>query len=148
MTADRDLQFVDTNVLVYAYDQSAGIKHQIAQKLLQELWLSQQGCLSIQILQEFYVTATRRIARPLSSELAEQIVSDLSQWRVHVPTAQDVITAIQWQRRYQISFWDAFVVFCAERAGCYCVWSEELNAGQSYHGVQVLNPFRQPDTAP
>lgn len=60
-------QFVDTNVLVYAHDISAGAKHQKARDLLVDLWETEQGCLSIQVLQEFYVTVTRKVAHPLSS---------------------------------------------------------------------------------
>jgi predicted nucleic acid-binding protein len=77
MSADTELQFVDTDVLVYAYDASAGARHAQAQTLLAELWKTGLGCLSIQALQEFYVTLTRKVAVPLPAGSAAQIVTDL-----------------------------------------------------------------------
>jgi predicted nucleic acid-binding protein len=83
-------QFVDTNVLVYAHDNSAGLKHEQTQNLLRSLWESGLGCLSIQVFQEFYVTVTRKVANPLAPEQASQIISNLSTWQVHSPTVDDI----------------------------------------------------------
>jgi predicted nucleic acid-binding protein len=139
MSAER--QFVDTNVLVYAHDRSAGAKHLRARALLAELWDSQTGCLSIQVLQEFYVNITRKVARPLDPTEARQIVADLGHWRVHSPTVNDVLDAIMLQQRHGLSFWDAMIVTSAIQLGCATVWSEDLNAGQDYDGARVANPF-------
>jgi hypothetical protein len=79
----RSLQFVDTNVLIYAHDVSAGDKHIRSRELIEELWAAALGCLSVQVLQEFYVNVTEKVAQPLSSREAAQIVSDLSAWQVH-----------------------------------------------------------------
>jgi predicted nucleic acid-binding protein len=136
-----ECQFVDTNVLVYAHDRSAGAKHTRARALLAELWDSQAGCLSIQVLQEFYVNITRKVARPLDPMEARQIVADLGHWRVHLPTVTDVLDAITLQQRHGLSFWDAMIVTSAIRLGCAIVWSEDLNAGQDYAGARVVNPF-------
>ncbi len=144
MIAPSELLFLDTNVLVYAHDTHAGRKHEIARELLGDLWSSGQGCLSIQILQEFYVTVTKKIPAPLSTEEALKIISFLSTWRVHSPTTQDVIGAIDLQHRYQTSFWDALVLHSASKLKCSTVYSEDLNAGQMYYGVQVINPFAEP----
>ncbi len=141
MNDNAAYQFVDTNVLVYAHDGSAGLKHKQAQHLLQNLWDSETGCLSIQVLQEFYVTVTRKVAKPLSTEQASQIINALGTWRIHSPTVQDVRQAIAIQTRYDVSFWDAMIIRSAARHGCVTLWSEDLNAGQLYERVRVANPF-------
>ena len=134
-------QFVDTNVLVYAHDSSAGSKHKQAQNVLRNLWESEQGCLSIQVLQEFYVTVTRKVARPLSPEQASQVIVNLGAWQVHSPSVTDIQEAIAIQTRYNLSFWDAMIIQSAVRLGCDTLWSEDLNTGQRYAGVEVINPF-------
>lgn len=141
MSEPDTLQFIDTNVLVYAHDSSAGQKYVRAAKLLGQLWESGAGCLSVQVLQEFYVTITQKVAKPLSSEMATQIIGDLSAWQVHRPTVQDLLDAIHIQNRYKISFWDAMIVASALQLNCRTIWSEDLNAGQVYDQVQVRNPF-------
>jgi predicted nucleic acid-binding protein len=141
MSAEAGLQFVDTNILVYAYDSSAKRRHELARALLAELWQSGQGCLSIQTLQEFFVTITRKVAQPMPADQVAQIISDLGHWKVHTPTVEDVLTAIALQQRYRLSFWDAMILTSAERLECGVVWSEDLNPGQSYTTVKVLNPF-------
>ena len=138
-------RFVDTNLLVYAHDDSAGIKRDRARTLVEQLWDSREGCLSIQVLQEFFVAVTRKIAKPLDTETAKEIVADLSRWRVHVPAADDVLGAIGIQQRAGISFWDAMIIRSAAEMSCAVLYSEDLNAGQDYSGVRVENPFQPPD---
>jgi predicted nucleic acid-binding protein len=135
------MQFVDTNILVYAHDRSADRKHALTQALVIDLWESKQGCVSIQVLQEFYVTVTRKVEHPLNPSYAADIVASLGVWNVHAPTVADIIEAIRFQQQFQLSFWDAMIVHSASRLGCHRLWSEDLNAGQYYGGVQVLNPF-------
>jgi predicted nucleic acid-binding protein len=134
--------FLDTNILVYAYDRSAGDKHTLAVKLVEECWENENGCLSIQVLQEFFVNVTRKIATPLEHQTARQIVADLAHWRLQSPDASDFLQAIDLQQSYQLSFWDAMVVQSAARLGCKQLLSEDLNHGQVYGDVQVINPFR------
>lgn len=141
MSETRDPQFVDTNILVYAHDRSAGEKHVRARELVRELWQSGNGCLSVQVLQEFYVTVTLKIAMPLDADTAARIVADLSVWQVHCPGVQDVLDAIQLQQRYRLSFWDAMMVTSAIRLGCGRIWSEDLNPGQAYGRAVVKSPF-------
>lgn len=141
MSESRALQFVDTNVLIYAHDISAGEKRVRARQLIEGLWESRLGCLSVQVLQEFYVNVTEKVSKPLSSEVAAQIVSDLSAWQVHRPGAQDVLEAIRLQHRYRMSFWDAMIVTSAMQLGCTTLWSEDLNPGQVYDQVRVATPF-------
>ena len=141
MTDELVNQFVDTNVLIYAHDRSAGLKHEQAQKLLRDLWQSGLGGLSIQVLQEFYVTVTRKVANPLSPAQASKIITHLGTWQVHSPTVEDIQEAIAIQTSYDLSFWDAMIVRSSIRLGCDTLWSEDLNAGQRYAGVVVVNPF-------
>lgn len=133
--------FVDTNVLVYAYDVSAGEKHDLAREMIEDLWRSRAGCISVQVLQEFFVNVTRKIPNPLSTAQAKEIVSDLGYWKAHSPSARDVVEAIELHERLQLSFWDAMIVRSAACSGCIVLYTEDLNAGQAYDGVRVENPF-------
>lgn len=141
MNGDSGRQFVDTNVLVYAHDRSAGEKHTRARELVLALWESGDGCLSVQVLQEFYVTVTRKVADPIGLHMAAQLVADLGAWTVHRPGVEDVLDAIRLQARYAISFWDAMILTSAGQLSCDMLWSEDLNAGQTYGAVEVRNPF-------
>jgi predicted nucleic acid-binding protein len=137
-------RFVDTNVLLYAHDDSAGAKQDQARALVGRLWESRDGCLSVQVLQEFFVNVTRKIAKPLSVETATEIVADYSRWYLHVPAADDVLAAISIHQRTELSFWDAMIVRSAAEIGCAVLYSEDLNDGQEYSGVHVENPFQPP----
>jgi predicted nucleic acid-binding protein len=141
MSEPRSLQFVDTNILIYAHDISAGQKHARANELMRDLWQSGDGCLSVQVLQEFYVNVTRKVAKPLAAEAAAQIIADLSVWEVHCPGTEDVLDAIRLQNRCQVSFWDAMILVSAHQLGCHVLWSEDLNPGQVYGHVEVQSPF-------
>jgi predicted nucleic acid-binding protein len=146
MSDDLDFRFVDTNILVYAHDISAGEKHTLAKEIVQDLWESESGCLSIQVLQEFYVATTVKVKKPLDSETAAKIIRDLSYWKIHVPKTEDVMGAIDLKRRERISFWDAMILWSAKQIGCSDLLSEDLNPGQTYDGVRVINPFASSTT--
>lgn len=137
------LYFLDTNILVYAYDRSAGQKHSQAAQWVQACWENENGCLSLQVLQEFFVTVTRKIAAPLDTQTARQIVADLAQWRLHTPNADDLLHAIDLQQNFRLAFWDAQVIQSAASLGCKQLLSEDLNHGQAYGEVQVINPFKE-----
>lgn len=141
MSASAPREFVDANVLVYAFDSSAGPKHAAAVRLLERLWQSETGHLSVQVLQEFFVTVTRKVARPLPVDQAEDRVRELSSWRVFAPTADDVLAAIGVARKAKLSVWDALVLHAAAESGCDLCWTEDLNLGQRWRGVQIRNPF-------
>ena len=144
MSADSKVEyFLDTNILVYAYDSSAGQKHAQAAQLVQECWENENGCLSLQVLQEFYVTVTQKIKQQLDHPTARQIVADLAQWRLHSPKAGDLLQAIDLQQLHQLSFWDALVIQSALCLGCNRLYSEDLSHGQAYGFVQVVNPFKE-----
>ena len=133
--------FVDTNVLDYAHDRSAGGKHDAARALLSQLWDSGGGCVSVQVLQEFFVTVTRKVPQPLDADAATAVVEALARWRVHAPTVSDVIAAIGVHRTQTLSFWDSMIVCSAGRLGCSTLYTEDLNHGQRYAGVRAHNPF-------
>ena len=141
MSEPNNLQFVDTNILIYAHDRSAGQKHVRARHLISDLWQSGEGCLSIQVLQEFYVNVTQKVAKPMTPDVATRIVADLSVWHVHRPGVEDVLDAIQLQGRYRISFWDAMIVTSAIQLECQQICSEDLNEGPTYDTATVANPF-------
>ena len=143
MSADPERQFVDANVLVYAFDSSAGRKQHIAQALLATLWERNTGCLSVQVLQEFFVTVTKKVARPLPVDDAVARIRELTAWRVFAPTAEDVLAAIALHGQAKIGFWDAMIVLAASESGCEVLWTEDLNDGQSLRGVRIRNPFAE-----
>lgn len=132
---------MDTNVLLYAFDTSAGQKRERALALVADLWRTGNGCVSVQVLQEFYVNATRKLSAPLPLEMAKRIVASLARWEVHAPTAEDVLRAIDLQQGHKLSFWDAMIVGSAGKLGCRVLYSEDLNAGQVVAGVRVVDPF-------
>lgn len=134
-------QFVDTNVLLYAYDPAAGARHEAARELVGRLGRDRQGVLSVQVLQEFYVNVVRKIAVPLPPADARQRLRVLSRWPVHSPLAADVLAAAELAESSQLSFWDAMILRSAAAMDCDVLWSEDLNAGQVIAGVEVRNPF-------
>ncbi|MCG9966723.1 PIN domain-containing protein [Pelotomaculum terephthalicicum JT] len=145
MNANEGRQFVDTNIFVYAYDRGNGAKQNLARKLITNLWENHMGCVSIQVLQEFYVTVTKKVPIPLPFEIALKIISDLGEWTHHAPDVGDVIEAVYFQQKYGISFWDAMIVNSACKTGCTILWTEDLNSGQVYGNVTAQNPFDRED---
>ncbi|MBS1675465.1 MAG: PIN domain-containing protein [Actinobacteria bacterium] len=135
------LEFVDTSILLHAYDVGAGVRHDQAAELLTRLGRARTGVISVQVLQEFHVNATRKIAVPLTPSAARDRVRVLSLWHVHTPTPDDVLAASELAEHAQLSFWDAMIVRSAAVSGCSTLWSEDLNAGQRIAGVHVRNPF-------
>ena len=140
-TSDRT--FVDTNVLIYAHDVDAGRKHEIAKDLLRTLWADRAGTLGTQVLQEFYVNATRKIKTPLARPAARSVVSSYAAWCVDGITPTDVAAAFEIEDGAHIGFWDALIVAVAARSGARRVLSEDLNAGQAIAGMTIHNPFAE-----
>lgn len=135
-------EFVDTSVLVYAHDLSAGEKRRRAVELVVRLGRSQSGLLSVQVLMELAATLTRKVARPLPLPTVSAIVHDLGSWRVHGPSAEDVEAALRIAQSSSVSIWDAMIVRSASALGADVLWTEDLSHGQSYDGVPVRDPFR------
>lgn len=141
MNAEPSREFVDANVIVYAFDPSAGTKQAAAQRLLERLWESGTGCVSVQVLQEFFVTVTRKVAKRLSIDDATDRIREFVTWKVFAPTADDVLGAIGLHKQAQIGFWDAMVVWAAGESGCEILWTEDLTDGQLLRGVRIRDPF-------
>lgn len=136
-----DKVFVDSNVLVYGHDRGAGEKHRMAVDLLKRLWADRSGILSTQVLQETWVNIRKKAQQPISREEALGLIEDYSRWEIVVNTAESVIEAIRLEQRFGISFWDALIVHAAQSAGVKKLYTEDLNAGQSYGTVEVIDPF-------
>lgn len=132
--------FLDTNVLVYA---AAGTgKDQRKRKRALELIESEDFATSAQVLQEFFVTVVRKAQRPLSAAQALEWIEQLTAFPCQDIDHQLVRIAIERSERYAISYWDAAILAAAEALGTHTVYSEDLNDGQRYGRVRVVNPFR------
>lgn len=134
--------FVDTNILVYAHDRTAGSKHEQARRLIDHLWDTGEGSISTQVLQELCVTLRRKLACPLPMHEVRQLIRDYSAWNVVVNTPESILEAMEIESRYKTSFWDAMIVYAAEASGAEILYSEDLAAGQKFHRIQVQNPFK------
>jgi predicted nucleic acid-binding protein len=134
--------FVDTNVLVYARDTSAGPRQHQAAAWIEHLWKSQAGRLSVQVLSEFYVTVTANLRPGMPQEAARRDVRALMAWRPVQVEGATMDGAWLLQDRYRLSWWDALIVSAALSADCRFLLSEDFQAGQDLGGVQVINPFR------
>ena len=136
-----DRCFVDTNILVYAHDRSAGLKHERARLLIEELWNSGRGVLSTQVLQELCINLRRKSSRPLSVEETRRLVQDYLSWEVFVNTPASTIQALDLEVRCKISFWDALILQAAESSGVAILYSEDLATGQRYGSIRIVNPL-------
>jgi predicted nucleic acid-binding protein len=133
--------FLDTNVLVYANDAAEPEKQGTARKLIRDVLHAETGVISVQVLSEFWVTVTRKIRKPLSVSTARQEAELFGLLTIVDLDSRLFYDAIRLQQLYQISYWDAQIVAAAETAECAVLYSEDLNAGQKYGNVTVVNPF-------
>jgi predicted nucleic acid-binding protein len=139
-----DKCFVDTNILVYAHDRSAGVKHQRARLLIEQLWNSGNGALSTQVLQELCINVRRKAGNPLPVDEVRQLIREYSTWEVVTNTSESILRALEIEKRYQTSFWDALILQAAEEVGAAILYSEDLAGGQRYGMVKVINPLIEP----
>ena len=138
----EDKIFIDTNIMIYAYDVSAVEKHQIASHILRDLWNSGLGVLSTQVLQEFFVNIVQKIQKPIDKKLAKEIVRDFLRWQVVVNNGDSILDAIDICDKYQYSFWDSMIIEAAIKGGAVFLMSEDLQHGQVISGVTIRNPFK------
>ena len=132
--------FVDTHILFYAQDKSAGLKRERAEKLVSDLWQSGAGVLSTQVLQEFCV-AVRRVDRNRPIDDLRRWVERYSKWEVVVNNHESILGALGIESRYNISFWDAMIVHAAQVARADVLYSEDLSDGMLFGSVRVVNPL-------
>ena len=134
--------FVDTNVLVYAYDRSEPEKQARAVDVLDNLVQSGAGLISAQVLAEFYVTITRKLSVPLTTAQAyESLKNYLNAWSIVETNGLIVLEAARGVRDYQLNYWDAQVWAAARLNQCQIVLSEDFNSGTVLEGVRFVNPF-------
>lgn len=136
-----DKYFVDTNILLYAHDRSASVKHERARKLIEHLWATGEGVVSTQVLQELCVNLRKKVSRPLPSEEIRRLVEDYLAWEVVTNDATSVVEALEIEKRFKISYWDALVIHAAWRAGAAVLYSEDLAQAQRYDSLQGVNPL-------
>ena len=137
-----DLVFVDTNVIVYQRDATEPEKQPRAAAWMETLWRRRIGRISTQVLNEFYVTVTRKLSPGLPAEEARQQVADYFAWSPLPVDGRLISRAWGLEQRYAISYWDALIVAAAQLARCRYVLTEDLQHDQSFDSVQVKDPFR------
>lgn len=131
--------FLDTNVLVYSDDPRDPAKQATALDLIKDHLRSRRGVVSLQVLQEYFVSATGKLK--LSAELAKQRVEVFARFHVAEPTVNDILAAIDLHRLYRLSFWDALVLRTAKQTGCRVLLTEDMQHGNEIDGVEIVNPF-------
>ena len=131
--------FLDTNILLYGDDLAHSAKQQRALELILEHKARHTGVVSLQVLQEYFVNATRKLG--LDPGLVRQKVETYCRFDVVEPVAADILAAIDFHRLHRISYWDALVLHCARKAGCRVLLSEDMQHGQEFDGVRIVNPF-------
>jgi predicted nucleic acid-binding protein len=132
--------FFDTNVLVYADDKTSPAKQRRAIELVAQHRRGRSGVVSLQVLQEYFVTVTRKLG--VDPRIARRKVELLAEFDVVAPDVSDILAAIDLHRLHQISFWDAMVVHAAGQAGCAVLFSEDMQGSREVDGVRVVNPFQ------
>jgi predicted nucleic acid-binding protein len=132
--------FLDSNVLIYAYDSSAPQKQLIARELVKNA-LAGAGIVSTQVLAEFSATLLHKLSPRVAPQTVNSILDVLVPIKLIVPDAEIVRRAVEAHAAYGIRFYDGMIIASAERAGCERIWSEDFNAGQEYFGVRTGNPF-------
>jgi predicted nucleic acid-binding protein len=131
--------FIDTNILLYCDDSTDKAKQDLALKLILEHLTNSSGVVSLQVLQEYFVNATRKFK--LDPALARQKVQAYARYEVVEPSAADIFAAIDLHRLHQLSYWDALVLHCAKKSGCSVVLTEDMQHGHAIDGVRIVNPF-------
>lgn len=134
--------FIDTNVLVYAYDTSAGAKHKRALEIMEHCWNSGEGIISSQVLQEFFVSVTRKIAKPLDVITAKEIIKDLMKWKTVTVDGEIILEAIDIHSQHRYSFWDSVIIASAIEGSAETVYSEDLSDKHVIKGISIINPFK------
>ena len=134
--------FIDTNVLVYLFDRDTPAKQSIARRVLESDGGDAHVVISTQVLQEFYVTVTRKLGTPLSEREAEGAARDLASLDVVDVDVEMVFRAIAGARTHKISLWDALIVEAGQTRSCRRLLTEDLQHGQLFGNLRVENPFR------
>jgi predicted nucleic acid-binding protein len=132
--------FFDTNVLVYADDKAAPAKQRRAVALVSDHRRAGTGVVSLQVLQEYFVTVTKKLH--VDPGVARRKVELLAEFDVATPEVADILAAIDMHRLHGFSFWDALVLRAAKQAGCSVLFTEDMQAAREVDGVRIVNPFQ------
>ena len=133
--------FVDTNLLVYAYDSSAGKKWRTSLEVLHSLWIHRTGVISTQVIQELFVSLTQKAKNPILPEKAKGIIFDLLRWPLVVNDGETILRAVDLQIKYHFSFWDSLILQAAITSNSQFLLSEDFQDGQVIESVTIVNPF-------
>jgi predicted nucleic acid-binding protein len=131
--------FLDTNVLVYADDKSAPAKQRVAVNLVAAHRREGTGVISLQVLQEYFVTVTRKLR--VDPQIARRKVELLAEFDVATPEVADILAAVDLHRLHALSFWDALILRSAKQTGCSVLLSEDWQHGREIDGMRIVNPF-------
>ena len=132
--------FFDTNVLIYTDDRAAPAKQRRALELVAEHRRAGTGVVSLQVLQEYFVTVTRKLH--VDAQVARRKVELLAEFDVAALGLPDILAAIDLHRLHKFSFWDALILRAAMQTGCTVLFSEDLQQAREVDGVRIVNPFR------
>ena len=133
-------RFLDTNILLYAYDQDAPAKRSAALRLVEQGWSALgQTAISVQVLQEMHVNLEKR---GVAKAEAARIIRDYAAWPVVDNSLEILLTALMEQTRWQLSLWDALILAAARASGASEIYTEDFNHGEDYSGIRAINPFR------
>ena len=131
--------FLDSNILIYSDDKRYPQKQQTALSLIRSHRLDRTGVVSLQVLQEYFRIATRKLG--LDAAIARGKVEIFARFHLVEPVLSDVLAAIDLYRLHKLSYWDALIIHCARKSGCQTVLTEDLSHGQTFDGVRIVNPF-------
>ncbi len=136
------LIFLDTNVLIYAYDVDEKDKYEKAQTILRGCWEKENGTVSTQVLQEFYSAVTHKIPKPLAKRDARDVVRTYQAWPMYSITVDDIIDASELEEQLRYSFWDSLIIVAAQKVGAELLYSEDMQDGQQIGSLRIVNPFK------
>ncbi len=131
--------FFDTNILLYAIDKTEAKKNKVAKEVLIDFWRKNNAIVSTQVLSEFAAVGIKKLKIPLT-EIREYL-RIFQSLKVHLLSIENIFRALEFVEQYKISFWDAQILSAAESTEAEIVYSEDLNPGQQYGNVKVINPF-------
>ncbi len=137
----NDKVFVDTNILVYCFDDADPAKKKKAMQIMDGLWETSKGVLSLQVLKEFFVTVTEKLANKMDFRDAKAAVIDLLSWNIFYETRPSLERTFEIIQKHHLSLWDANIISAAILSDCNTVYSEDLQHNQTIEGVRIINPL-------
>lgn len=137
----NDKVFVDTNIIIYCFDDADLDKKKTAVQVMESLWECSNGVLSLQVLKEFFVTVTKKLSPSMDFCEARSATIDLLSWNVFLETGDSFEKALEIVEKYKLSFWDANILSAAILSDCHQLFTEDMQHNQIIDGVKIVNPF-------